>query len=130
MFGVDKSRKDNRHPYCKQCRNSFESTQRQKGKRRENRAKRCPKLQKKYMLKSRYNLEMEEYNRLLISQKNLCAICLKDMQDPCVDHNHDTGEVRGLLCRTCNFGLGAFYDDADLILKALGYIEKNDGSYK
>jgi hypothetical protein len=124
LFGADKSRLDNRHPYCRLCRNSFEKQKRQEGKRREKRKKRSPELQRKYMLKCRYNLEIEEYNKKLNAQNNLCAICFKSMSDPCVDHEHESGKVRGLLCRTCNFGLGAFKDNWKLLKRAAEYLCK------
>ena len=60
-------------------------------------------------LKRKYNLTLEDYDRMMTEQNNKCAICkekftesFKDWNRPCVDHNHQTNKVRGLLCRKCN----------------------------
>ena len=73
----------------------------------------------------KYGLTEADYQALLKTQGGKCAICLK----PCstgkalaVDHNHDTGQVRGLLCMSCNTGLGKFKDDRSLLLAALNYL--------
>lgn len=80
----------------------------------------------------RYGLDAEDLLRLLDRQEGLCAIkgCNKrisfDSVDKCdkphVDHNHVTGEVRGLLCLTCNTGLGMFGDSPDLLVAAREYL--------
>ena len=81
-------------------------------------------------LKRRYDLSLDEYNKLLQEQNKCCAICgtsneqiTKRMH---VDHNHDTGKVRGLLCDKCNRGLGFFNDDATQLRKALEYLNENN----
>jgi len=57
-------------------------------------------------------------------QDFVCAICKGPPEDTlCVDHCHDSGRVRGLLCRKCNTGLGSFRDEPDLMLKAIKYLE-------
>lgn len=67
----------------------------------------------------------EQYTNLLASQNNRCKICGKycpeDENFP-VDHNHRTGEVRGILCTSCNIGLGGFRDNPDLLLEAIQYL--------
>ena len=58
-------------------------------------------------------------------QNGECAICFEFKPDPmslAVDHNHDTGLVRGLLCKRCNSGLGQFNDDVNLIKNANTYL--------
>jgi len=82
---------------------------------------------RKSHLKRRYDLTPEEYANLLISQDNKCAICSKDFdQTPCVDHDHKTGKVRGLLCLGCNVALGAWENNIELFYKAMQYLkEKN-----
>jgi len=77
-----------------------------------------------WYLKRYYNLSTEEYEKLLEQQNNLCGICGKNLSEvsPCVDHEHETGRVRGLLCRRCNSGIGHFSDDPELIRKAIVYV--------
>jgi hypothetical protein len=72
----------------------------------------------------RYGLTPDDYHRLLARQGGACAICRKQRgRQPDVDHCHSTGQVRGLLCRKCNFGLGHFEDDSGLMLAAIAYLE-------
>lgn len=75
-------------------------------------------------LKKAYNLTIEQYDILLEAQNGRCAICRslpeKDRR-LAVDHNHETGRVRGLLCSKCNRGLGLFQDDARLLEEARRY---------
>lgn len=73
--------------------------------------------------KHKYRLTPEQYKKLLEDQLELCAICSEFLDVPCVDHDHSTGQVRGLLCRNCNRGLGAFKDNTDLLQLAAKYLE-------
>lgn len=87
-------------------------------------------------LKNDFNLTLEEYNDMHSKQNGLCMICQQPettMQRGkvvwlSVDHDHKTGAIRGLLCRSCNTGLGAFNDDTDKIKQAIKYLKeyKND----
>jgi len=72
----------------------------------------------------RYGLAKGDYERMLLRQHGVCAICeQKPRATLCVDHCHSTRQVRGLLCRTCNMGLGCFHDDPRLLRKAAAYLE-------
>jgi hypothetical protein len=72
-----------------------------------------------------YGLSMEQYETLLAKQGGVCAICARPpAEPPVVDHCHETGTVRGLLCRKCNFGLGLFGDDQSLLAAASAYLKK------
>ena len=74
-----------------------------------------------------YGISLEEYNDILSEQKNVCAICKNECvsgKKLAVDHNHDNGKVRGLLCCRCNRGLGNFSDNLDLLRSAVLYLEK------
>jgi hypothetical protein len=76
-----------------------------------------------------YSITLEEYEDLLIDQLGVCAICRKRNKDNsrllAVDHCHETGKVRQLLCSKCNMGLGMFNDDPNLLLEAMKYLEKH-----
>lgn len=72
-------------------------------------------------------LTRTEYDRLFAEQQGRCAICKVDantlIRALCVDHNHTTGKVRGLLCYKCNSGLGFFQDKTELVEKAIQYLK-------
>lgn len=86
------------------------------------------RLWKKNLYKN-YNLTIDEFNELWQLQEGKCAICGLLMNPKgrkknslCVDHNHKTGEVRGLLCRGCNHAIGNLYDDPEVIMNAAEYL--------
>lgn len=79
------------------------------------------------VLKS-YGLTLEKYNQMLEAQEGGCAIC-GDKQAKtkrngrfCIDHDHATGEVRGLLCSHCNRGIGLLGDNPDKLKAAAEYL--------
>lgn len=81
-------------------------------------------------MKRKYGITVEEYDRMLYVQRGLCAICGSDSPGAkwrffAVDHDHATGEVRGLLCNSCNAGLGKFADDPGRLAAAILYLEKS-----
>ena len=81
--------------------------------------------------KSKYGLTQEDYDDLVRSQEGVCAICGGVELLPgglSVDHDHDTLEIRGLLCRQCNAGLGNFKDDPSVLREALRYLEAKKGA--
>jgi hypothetical protein len=84
---------------------------------------------REYQFKYAYGIEWPEYQRMLDSQNGCCKICgTKDSHCQWsngrffVDHCHETGKVRGLLCANCNQGLGKFFDNQDLLRKAIEYL--------
>ncbi len=73
----------------------------------------------------RYNLTPREYSDMLEKQDNKCVICHVDFTNtPCIDHNHTTGKVRGLLCVTCNTRVG--YLESELIEETRQYIMRDN----
>jgi len=71
----------------------------------------------------RYGLNEEEYNNMILSQNNLCAICNKSSSKTLhIDHDHITGKVRGLLCSSCNTGIGMLQEDTVILNKAIEYL--------
>jgi hypothetical protein len=78
-----------------------------------------------------YNYKVTETHilKILKLQKNRCCICNNDIKEKyCIDHNHKTKEIRGLLCYHCNMGLGKFKDRIDLLSKAIVFLYER-GSY-
>jgi hypothetical protein len=75
-----------------------------------------------------YDITLDMYDELLARQGGGCAICGAAQSDKgkrslSVDHNHATGEVRGLLCYRCNVGIGMFQDEPTLLSAAIRYLE-------
>ena len=81
--------------------------------------------QRKYELKKLYGLTREDYEAMLTEQGGLCLICRKPMDPPAVDHDHATGAVRGLLCRSCNSAIGLLGDDPQMLQRAIEYLTKS-----
>lgn len=85
----------------------------------------------KWHLNANYQMSIDEYRNLLSEQSNSCFICLRpfDLNDqarrPHLDHCHETGKVRGILCFRCNTALGKFQDNPDLLRKAAEYVESH-----
>ena len=78
---------------------------------------------------ARYNMTLEDYGRILEAQKGLCGICERDIrQKNHIDHCHETGEIRGLLCHVCNQGLGAFADSIPGLEAAIEYLKRAEAN--
>lgn len=73
---------------------------------------------------SKYGIVLEDYDLMLAGQGGVCKICgaTPNGKRLHVDHCHSTGKVRGLLCNKCNFGIGLFNDDIQMIKKAVAYL--------
>lgn len=80
-------------------------------------------------LRSVYKITLFEYNALLKEQNYSCAICGitqdKLLQNLCVDHDHLTQNVRGLLCPECNQGIGKLKDNINILQNAIIYLNKS-----
>lgn len=79
---------------------------------------------------NRYGITLGEYNQLLKDQNGGCAICGtadvgKGRKYFCIDHNHKTGKVRGLLCPKCNQGIGLLQDSPRILITAAEYLKKS-----
>ena len=85
---------------------------------------------RKYDLKKSYNMTIEQYDEMLLKQNNCCGICKRHIFEIistkkfnfCVDHDHKTGRIRGLLCDKCNRGIGLLCDDIDILINAIEYL--------
>ena len=92
------------------------------------------KYRRDWHLNKKYNIDSVDFDCLWIAFKGKCGICGCDMEMPrnqrgqslctvAVDHNHATGQIRGLLCNKCNKGLGMFNDDIEHLQKAIKWLE-------
>lgn len=98
--------------------------------------KECLRKEDKFIkIKRAYGIDEEDFQAMYISQNGKCAICNEDIalrskietkyHSACVDHCHETGKVRDLLCSDCNRGLGFFKDDVNIINNVLKYLIKH-----
>ena len=89
-------------------------------------AKEHREQKRRYAIKHRYGITFEEHEQLLKGQNGVCAICgdIRGKRGLGVDHDHDTKQIRGLLCSKCNIGLGFFADNPEWLYKAANYCEK------
>lgn len=82
-----------------------------------------PERDRERNLKRKYGLSLADYAAMFEAQKGLCAVCKSPSSELLhVDHDHRTGEVRGLLCRTCNLGIGFLKDDKLIVESVLKYL--------
>jgi hypothetical protein len=133
-FPKRKDYKDGRLNTCKSC-----ESQRKK------KYEYTPDQWKGYRLKKKFGITLDDYANMLEKQNHRCAICQthiddyvsqcegsesvyaqrKSKQNFSVDHCHDTGKIRGLLCYNCNLMLGNAKDNSDLLLKAIEYLKQH-----
>jgi len=139
-FNKDKSRTDGYAYWCKDCCKKYSKTDRRKETNRNYQisekgrkmaragSKRFreynPIAYRRSRLKYLYNITLEEYDSMLEQQNGVCFICglTNITQRLCVDHNHETGKVRKLLCDRCNRIIGAVYESTELLEKLKQYV--------
>jgi len=125
--------KDKMRNECKECQKTHSREHWKKIATRESEKKKIYHLNNRkvahgWHLKSKYGITLVDYQKMLDLQNGKCAICGSDKPKGnyrhfAVDHNHTTGELRGLLCTQCNTGIGLLQDSPDLLLKAAEYIQ-------
>ena len=116
LFTYKEKNKHNRINKCKNCKNKYDRD------RRRNKPESYYLTNKKYRLKKIYNVSVEDYNKKM-STSDCCEIC-GTKENLCYDHCHDTMKFRGVLCKSCNKGLGIFEDNLEGINKALEYLRR------
>jgi len=118
--------------YCKHCdttKSKSEYHKKEKGlEGLDSMCKECKKEKARgWRYRSLYGISVAEYDLMFEKQDGRCAICGTDSpgrgkRTMCIDHCHTTGEVRGLLCHSCNVALGHFRDNKGLLLRAVDYL--------
>ena len=88
-----------------------------------------PEWHKNKNLVKNYGITLEQYNAILQDQNECCAVCGRHasvfVKGLAVDHDHNTGQIRALLCSNCNTGLGNLGDDIEWVSKALQYLKNH-----
>ncbi|MBD0837972.1 endonuclease VII domain-containing protein [Streptomyces sp. TRM68416] len=115
------------HKYCRGCREvKPHSAWHEKTSAPDGLASRCKACKaadgRAGHLKRHYGLTEAERDEMVASQMGLCVICLKAPAVH-VDHCHETGKVRGVLCFNCNSAIGKLGDDPDAVRRAAAYLE-------
>ena len=88
-------------------------------------SKKNPEKCRRIRIKFTHSLSHEEWQEMWDNQDGKCLICGKKFKNPsdaCVDHNHETKTIRGLLCLKCNFGISNFNDNPKLTARATEYL--------
>jgi hypothetical protein len=112
------NRKNGYQPYCKECHNDKVRKEYKEGDMRD------------YDLMKAYGITQDDYNGILEFQNYRCAICKGTVEEKmkgnkkhlCVDHDHKTGKVRGLLCDPCNRAIGLLEDHYAVLQNAYRYL--------
>lgn len=130
-FPIQKGGRLGRHPLCKPCRAAQERARYQRdGDRIRGRARSDPKRKERSrwrQLERKYGLTREQFEAISAAQDHRCSICGGRRKHLRVDHDHSTGQIRGLLCDRCNLALGHFNDDPLRLRAAARYLRAATG---
>jgi len=139
-----KATNPNGHTYCPPCNKAYKSEYHQKHKseiqakvkawRKANPAARKAARRRYFrrpngklalmrsFYKTRYGLTLERFEAMIVEQDGCCAICGRKPKRLHVDHDHASGQVRGLLCGPCNRGIGLMQESPDVLSNAIRYL--------
>lgn len=101
--------------YCKPCHNAIMKAA----------AQRLYGGSRPYLLGLRYGIRESDVQEMLTAQEGLCPVC-RTRPPEHVDHDHETGRVRGILCFACNGALGQFEENLEWLARALAYLEERE----
>ena len=127
-FHVDRVKKNGRCSSCKVC------SKERASKFYHNHRIACDNYTYSYYIKKLYGITLEEKNDMFLKQGNCCGACgsknIGNIQRTrwCIDHDHKTGLVRGVLCYHCNAALGQVKDDISTLKKLIEYLERHDAT--
>jgi len=115
-YGISNSNTRGINVYCKACKREYEKEREKKTGRSYNN-----------LIGKLYGIDIGEYKEMLNRQGGVCAVCSEEPKQKrlCVDHDHNTGEIRGLLCNSCNYMLGNANDSIEVLRNAIKYLKGN-----
>jgi len=119
-FTRDRTKKSGYHGLCKRC--NYLRLKDKLG------SEHYRRYRKEWELQHRYGMTSTEYARKVAGQNGCCLICGLQSETLVVDHNHETGRVRGLLCVSCNGLLGLANDSQDVLMAAVEYLRTFEGN--
>ena len=137
LFSKDSRRKQGHGIWCKDCVTSYRKQHYLDNKSKINAQSKAYHESHKEETSARgkrrrftqYGLTKEDFVSLLETQNYKCAVCEDGLslegKSTHIDHNHKTGEVRGILCPSCNLGIGKLKDNPDILDAAAAYLRKN-----
>ena len=117
LYTTDKRRLDGYFGNCRACATKVQKKRRTK------------EIIKNDNLWNMYGIDLEDYKRMYQMQDGKCRICRADFPTLAVDHCHNTSNIRGLLCRGCNVGLGNFKDSIENLRNAIIYLLETNSGY-
>lgn len=123
-YVVEGHHKTGSNGWCRKCASEYERLRRAANRDAINARRReqlTPERRREHLLRQKYGLTVEAEQRMRVVQNNACAIC-EEPRELHVDHDHASGQVRGLLCPSCNNGLGRFRDDPERLERAANYL--------
>lgn len=120
-FYRDKTTKTGYSSYCKSCQRNYDKAYQQTDKYRR-------KVRRMQWKKQGIDISHDVYEEMFAAVGGACEICgtVKNQFDKgmCVDHDHATGVVRGILCTKCNMAIGNLNDDLELVMRAADYLRR------
>lgn len=137
-FHRDRGNKDGLYAYCKECACAKTAAWKQANPERSKEAQRAsrqkrPRVYRNKKLLWTFGITLEQYEQMEAAQGGVCAVCKQPerevhprsgkLRNLAVDHNHETGAIRGLLCNACNRGIGLLNDNPDLLETAAKYLK-------
>ena len=133
-FSVDKRANDGLQYSCKQCQSDWRKLNIEACLKRDAKYRKLNKEKnnitiREWNLKKNYGISSDDYSKMLNEQQHSCACCGTHISTLkrrlAVDHDHNTGSVRGLLCTNCNIGIGMFKDSINKLQQAIDYLREH-----